>query len=143
VRTLAVITCIYYETYCYIGRYPVLIHLLSTKHSSMHTKSMLPVTGCTVQCTLNNTMYSYRPNRTFFYPTLPGCGCRDLRARLELAVEHLLDVSCTTQSCTREDVLPAARNNDIPTDSEFLIRSPEVTAVVRQVICIPAIIGVL
>jgi hypothetical protein len=88
-------------------------------------------------------MYSYRPIRTFFYPTLPGCVCRDLRARLELAVEHLLDVSCTTQSCTREDVLPAARNNDIPTDSEFLIRSPEVTAVVRQVICVPAIIGVL
>jgi hypothetical protein len=58
-------------------------------------------------------------------------------------VEHLLDVSCTTQSCTREDVLPAARNNDIPTDSEFLIRSPEVTAVVRQVISVPAIIGVL
>ncbi len=61
------------------------------------------------------------------------CGCRDLRARLELAAEHLLDVSCTTESRTREDMLPTTRNDDIPTDSEFLIRSPEVTVVVRQV----------
>ena len=61
------------------------------------------------------------------------CGCRDLRAKLELAVEHLLDVSCTTESCTREDLLPPTRNDDIPTDSEFLKRSPEVTVVVRHV----------
>jgi hypothetical protein len=107
----------------------------------MHTKSLLPVTGCTVYIVQYNVLVQGHLN--LFILLYPVCGCRDLRARLELAVEHLLDVSCTTQSCTREDVLPAARNNDIPTDSEFLIRSPEVTAVVRQVICVPAFIGVL
>eukprot|EP00092_Neocalanus_flemingeri_P067438 GFUD01082319.1.p1 GENE.GFUD01082319.1~~GFUD01082319.1.p1 ORF type:complete len:634 (-),score=187.67 GFUD01082319.1:90-1991(-) len=55
----------------------------------------------------------------------------DLRAKLEFALEKLLDVCCTTDARTLDDPL-AGGKDEIPTDTEFLVRSPEVTAIVRK-----------
>jgi len=55
----------------------------------------------------------------------------DLRAKLVYALEKLLDVCCTTDARTLDDPL-AEGKDDIPTDTEFLVRSPQVTAIVRK-----------
>jgi len=55
----------------------------------------------------------------------------DLRAKLEFTLEKLLDVCCTTDARTLDDPL-AEGKDEIPTDTEFLVRSPEVTAIVRK-----------
>jgi len=55
----------------------------------------------------------------------------DLRARLEYSLDRLLDVCCTTDARTLEDPLVEGKD-EIPTDTEFLMRSPEVTAIVRK-----------
>jgi len=54
----------------------------------------------------------------------------DMRAKLELSVEHVLDICCATDSHTKEDA--PLSGQDIPTDTEFLVRSPEVTSVIRK-----------
>ena len=46
-------------------------------------------------------------------------------------MEKLLDVCCTTDARTLDDPL-AEGKDDIPTDTEFLVRSPQVTAIVRK-----------
>ena len=56
---------------------------------------------------------------------------RDLRAKLEYALDKLLDVCCTTDARTLDDQM-AEGKDEIPTDTEFLVRSPEVTAIVRK-----------
>ena len=56
---------------------------------------------------------------------------RDLRARLEYSLDRLLDVCCTTDARTLDDPLVEGKD-EIPTDTEFLVRSPEVTAIVRK-----------
>jgi len=55
----------------------------------------------------------------------------DLRAKLEYTLDKLLDVCCTTEARTLDDPL-AEGKDDIPTDTEFLVRSPTVTAIVRK-----------
>jgi len=55
----------------------------------------------------------------------------DLRAKLEYALDKLLDVCCTTDARTLDDPM-AEGKDEIPTDTEFLVRSPEVTAIVRK-----------
>jgi len=55
----------------------------------------------------------------------------DLRAKLEFTLEKLLDVCCTTDARTLDDPL-AEGKDEIPTDTEFLVRSPEVTAIIRK-----------
>ena len=60
--------------------------------------------------------------------------CRDLRAKLELALEKLLDACCNTEARR----MPGAESweeeeeEDREEDTEWLVRSPGVTSIVRK-----------
>ena len=51
---------------------------------------------------------------------------RDLRAKLELAMEKLLDACCNTEAKSTDS------DEDKNIDTEFLVRSPLVTNIVRK-----------
>ena len=55
---------------------------------------------------------------------------RDLRARLELCLNRLVEV-CSNVDCRLVEE-KAGTEDEIPTDTEFLVRSPQVTAMVRK-----------
>ena len=59
------------------------------------------------------------------------CLIRDLRARLELCLDRLVEV-CSTVDCRLVEEKKAGTEDEIPFDTEFLVRSPQVTALVRK-----------
>ena len=58
------------------------------------------------------------------------CNTRDLRARLELCLDRLVEV-CSNVDCRLVEE-KVGTEDEIPTDTEFLVRSPQVTAMVRK-----------
>ena len=78
-----------------------------------------------MSATLGCGAHTFRKNT--LKKTAKGSHFGDLRARLELAVERLLDICCRTDSRTEGDT-----TDTDSADTEFLVRSPEVTAIVRK-----------
>ena len=58
------------------------------------------------------------------------CDVRDLRARLELCLDRLVEL-CSNVDCRLVEE-KVGGEEEIPTDTEFLVRSPLVTAMVRK-----------
>ena len=64
---------------------------------------------------------------------------RDLRARLELAVDHLLDVCCQVECKTDTDCTSVASSSGDGCSGDqldFLMASPQVTSIVRKELAI-------
>ena len=56
--------------------------------------------------------------------------CSDLRAKLELALENLLDACCNTEARKMPGMESGEEEEE--TDTEWLVRSPGVTTIVRK-----------
>lgn len=56
---------------------------------------------------------------------------RDLRARLELAVDHMLD-ACSTVECLTDTDCSTSMASEAETQPEYLMASPQVTSIARK-----------